>query len=204
MILSRRLRFWFDRNRERERERVRGILERERCHARLSGIVSRVARFTRVFHMGRRAAGTAVRWLSGFRSVTYVRQCTLQSATSPRDPVLQWFPANRVWYRAFCISVYLSNLFVLDLSWILILLFLEIYRKAYYLSVSMIFTRWKKFSRVLLSFFFLFFFFCEKIFSILENFTFKVIQCGWREWAHVIIKIIKILDGNFHIRDVKE
>lgn len=83
--LSRRLRFWFDRNRERERER---------CHARLSGIVSRVARFTRVFHMGRRAARTAVRWLSGFRSVTYVRQCTLQSATSPRDPVLQWFPAE--------------------------------------------------------------------------------------------------------------
>lgn len=91
--LSRRLRFWFDRK-ERKRERVRGILERERYHARLSGIVSRVARFTRVFHMGRRAAGTAVRWLSGFRSVTYVRQCTLQSATSPRDPVLQWFPAE--------------------------------------------------------------------------------------------------------------
>lgn len=82
--------------RERERESQRDSRERERCHARLSGIVSRVARFTRAFHMGRRAARTAVRWLSGFRSVTYVRQCTLQSATSPRDPVLQWFPANRV------------------------------------------------------------------------------------------------------------
>lgn len=125
---------------------------------------------------------------------TLVHTSICYVAKGSGNMVLQWFPAKRVWYRAFSMSVYLSNLFALDLSWILILVFLEIYRRVvegHSLSGSMIFTRWENF---------VFSFFVKKYppFFHFQSDS----KCGWREWTHVV-KIIKILRDNFHIRDIK-
>lgn len=131
---------------------------------------------------------------------TLVHTSICYVAKGSGNMVLQWFPAKRVWYRAFSMSVYLSNLFALDLSWILILVFLEIYRRVvegHSLSGSMIFTRWEKLSRIL----FFLFFWKNTLHS--REFHFQSdSKCGWREWTHVV-KIIKILRDNFHIRDIK-
>lgn len=61
------------------------------------------------------------------------------------------------------------------------------------LSISIILTSWEKLSRVS----FLFWKYS------LEFHFHKLIQCGLREWSHVV-NIIKNLDDDFHIRDVKE